>query len=128
MKLLVDENAPRTIIEALRNYGYDLLWIREYRRGIADEEIVRLSVSENRIILTFDKDFGELIYRKTKSSVSEANRVRMNTPGVILARIPNNQICKERILEFLKEQGNKLRGYFTVLTENRTRRRRLSNI
>ncbi|MFQ6042536.1 MAG: DUF5615 family PIN-like protein [Candidatus Poribacteria bacterium] len=40
MKLLVDENAPRTIVEALRNYGYDLLWIREYRRGIADEEIV----------------------------------------------------------------------------------------
>ncbi len=61
MKLLVDENAPRTIIEALRNYGYDLLWIREYRRGIADEEIVRLSMSENRIILTFDKDFGKLI-------------------------------------------------------------------
>ena len=100
--------------EALRNDGYDLLWIREYRRGITDEEIVRLSMSENRIILTFDKDFGELIYR-----------VRMNTPGVILARIPNNQICKDRILEFLKKHGDKLRGYFTVLTENRTRRRRL---
>jgi len=65
MKSLVDENAPRTIVEVLRNCGYDLLWIREYRRGMADEEIVRLSISENRIILTFDKDFGELIFHKT---------------------------------------------------------------
>jgi uncharacterized protein with PIN domain len=127
MKLLLDENAPRTIVEVMRNCGYDLLWIREHCRGMADEEIVRLSISENRVILTFDKDFGELIYRKPLASVSEANRLRMNTPGVILARIPNKQTAKERILEFLKKHGDKLRGYFTVLTENRIRRRRLPN-
>ncbi len=114
MKLLVDENAPRTIVEVLRNCGYDLLWIREYRRGMSDREIVRLSMSEKRVILTFDKDFGELVYR-----------LKVNTPGVILLRISNNQICKERLLEFLKEYADKLEGYFTVLTENRIRRRSL---
>ena len=114
MKLLLDENAPRTIVEVLKNCGYDLLWIKEYRRGMTDEEIVRLSMSENRIILTFDKDFGELVYR-----------LKMNTPGVILARIANNQICKEKTLALLKRHSDKLRGYFTVLTENRIRRRRL---
>jgi len=116
MKLIADENAPRTIVEILRNCGYNLLWIREYRRGMADDEIVRLSIFENRVILTFDKDFGELIYR-----------LRMNTPGVILVRIANNQIAKERILGFLEEYSGKLKGYFTVLTANRIRRRKLSN-
>lgn len=114
MKLLIDENAPGTIVEVLRNCGYDLLWIREYRRGMDDEEIVCLSVSDNRVILTFDKDFGELIYQ-----------LKMNTPGVLLARIADNQICKKRILELLKKHGDELKGYFTVLTQNRIRRRRL---
>ena len=117
MRLILDENVPKTIVEVLRNCSYDLLWIREYCRGMADEEIVRLSMSDNRVILTFDKDFGELIYRQ-----------KMNTPGVILARIANNQSAKERILAFLKKHGDKLIGYFIVLTENRIRRRRLSNL
>jgi predicted nuclease of predicted toxin-antitoxin system len=52
MRLLLDENTPKTIVEVLRNCGYDVLWIREYCRGMADEEIVRLSMSENRVILT----------------------------------------------------------------------------
>lgn len=116
MKLLVDENVSRTIVEVLKNCGYDLLWIREYCRGMADEEIVRLSMSEDRVILTFDKDFGELIYR-----------VRMQPPGVILARISNNQICTKSLLNLLKKHGDKLRGYFTVLREHRIRRRRLLN-
>ena len=115
MRLLADENVPRTTVEVLRYSGYDLLWIREHRRGMADEEIVRLSISEDRVILTFDKDFGELVYR-----------LRMkNTPGVILVRIQDNQICSKKLLELLKEYDGKLRGYFTVLMENRIRRRKL---
>ena len=114
MRLLLDENTPKTIVEGLRNCGYDLLWIREYCRGMADEDIVRLSMSDDRVILTFDKDFGELIYRQ-----------KMNTPGIILTRIANNQSAKERIIELLKNHGDKLIGYFIVLTEKRIRRRRL---
>ena len=115
MKFLADENAPRTIVELLRCCGYDLLWVREHCPGMDDEEIIRLSISENRLILTFDRDFGELIYR-----------LRMkNTPGVILASISDSQVCKDRLLELLKKHGDKLKGYFTVLTQHRIRRRKL---
>ncbi len=117
MKFIADENVSKSIVNTLRNYGYDLLWIREYCRGMADEEIVCLSSSQNRIIMTFDKDFGELIYRR-----------RMETPGVILVRIPDDRIGKEKILEFLRKHGDELKGYFVVLTEGRIRRRRLLNI
>jgi len=51
IKLLADENTPRTIVEALRHCGYDLLWVREYCRGMTDEEIICLSLSEKRVIL-----------------------------------------------------------------------------
>jgi predicted nuclease of predicted toxin-antitoxin system len=118
MKLLADENTPRTIIEALRYSGYDILWVREYCPGMSDEEVACLSISENLIILTFDKDFGELVYRLGMK----------DTPGVILARIVDNQICQARVLELLSGYGNRLRGYFTVLTESRIRRRSLLNI
>ncbi len=39
IKLVVDENAPRSVVETLRKHKFDLLWIREYRRGMEDEEI-----------------------------------------------------------------------------------------
>jgi len=115
MNLLADENAPRNVVEALRLHGYDVLWIKEYCRGLADEKIIGISVSESRVILTFDKDFGELVYRLNMK----------NVPGVILIRMPDNRINSEKILMLLKEYGDRLEGYFTVLTMNKIRRRRM---
>ena len=114
MKLILDENAPRTLVEYLRKEKYDLIWIREYRRGLADEKIVRLSSIENRIIITFDKDFGELIYRKN-----------MNPPGIILLRIADNNQCQNKLSMFLKTFKDKIEGYFSVITEKKIRIRKL---
>ncbi len=114
MKLLIDENAPRTLVEYLRDEKYDLLWIREYQRGLADDEIVSLSSVEGRIIITFDKDFGELVYRKN-----------MNPPGVILLRIVDNILCQKKLSMFLKTYKNKIEGYFSVLTVKKIRVRKL---
>ncbi len=52
MKLLVDENAPRTLVEMLRCYGYDLLWIREQCRGLADEKIIQLAINYDNYFLS----------------------------------------------------------------------------
>jgi len=115
MKLLADENAPRNVVEALRLHGYDVLWIKEHWRGLADEKIINISISEDRVILTFDKDFGELVYRLNIQ----------NVPGVILIRITDNRISSEKILTLLKEYGDRLEGYFTALTLSKIRRRRM---
>ena len=88
--LLVDENAPRCLVEALREAGYDVVWVREIRRGMNDEEIISLSIDESRVIMTFDKDFGELIYRS-----------RRRVLGVILVRISDNEVSKRAVLDFL---------------------------
>lgn len=77
MKLLANENFPRAIVEALAASGYDIRWIRTDAPGIADEEVLQWSVKETRVLLTFDKDFGELTFRSGKDA----------SAGVILFRI-----------------------------------------
>jgi len=115
MKLLIDENISGEIIESLKYIGYDLLWIREYYRGISDEEIMDISISEDRIIITLDKDFGTLVFKTMVNDI----------PGVILIRIEDPKIRKEKLLKLLIEHGNGLKGYFTVITKDRIRKRRL---
>ncbi len=63
LKLLADENIPARAIELLRAAGYDLLSIRESAPGVPDEEVLRLAVAQDRILVTFDRDYGELVFR-----------------------------------------------------------------
>ena len=64
MKLLANENFPLKSIIFLRNAGYDIVSITEKSPGIQDEQVLQRAVNEQRIILTFDRDYGELIYKK----------------------------------------------------------------
>ncbi|WP_287661640.1 DUF5615 family PIN-like protein [Microcystis sp. M049S2] len=63
MRFLANENFPLDAVEALRQNGHDVLWIRVESPGISDREVLSRAQAENRILLTFDKDFGELAFR-----------------------------------------------------------------
>jgi predicted nuclease of predicted toxin-antitoxin system len=63
MRLLANENLPFAAIQLLRANGYDVLWIRESAPGSADEDVLAVASEEERILLTFDKDFGELAFK-----------------------------------------------------------------
>ncbi|MGL5034589.1 MAG: DUF5615 family PIN-like protein, partial [Microcystaceae cyanobacterium] len=77
MRFLANENFPLDAVEALRQNGHDVVWIRMESPGISDPEVLSHAQAENRILLTFDKDFGELAFRsKLPASV-----------GIILFRI-----------------------------------------
>ena len=58
-------------VEALRTDGHDVAWIREDARGTSDDKILFRAQEENRIVLTFDKDFGELVFRSRFPAQSE---------------------------------------------------------
>ena len=62
VRLLADENIPAQGIEELRVAGIDVLSVREHAPGIADEEVLRLAVAQSRVLVTFDRDYGELIF------------------------------------------------------------------
>jgi len=59
---IADEHIPAPSVETLRAAGFDVLSIREQHPAVSDIEIVRLASAQNRVIVTCDSDFGELIY------------------------------------------------------------------
>ena len=62
MRFLADENIPGDAVAALRAAGHDVVWVRTEAPGIIDQEVLALSAAESRVLLTFDKDFGELAW------------------------------------------------------------------
>lgn len=95
-KFLADENVPKTTIQALRESGHDVLSVWEIKPGLSNDLVVQLSVREQRIIITFDKDFGR--YALTNPDI----------PGVLLLRIPprNPTYITNRILSALAATSN----------------------
>jgi predicted nuclease of predicted toxin-antitoxin system len=75
-KLIADENIPNSVIKQLRESNYEIISIRELKKGIDDEAIIKLSKKKQQTILTMDKDFGFLTYYQ-----------KMHPYGIILLRI-----------------------------------------
>lgn len=75
---LADENVPGDTVGALRESGFDVSWIMTDNPSLADELILARAQAERRVLLTFDKDFGEMAFRSGVPSES----------GIILVRVP----------------------------------------
>ena len=75
-KFLANENVPGEVVEAARQAGHDLTWIAESSPGAGDDAVLAAALAEGRVLLTFDKDFGEMAFRQGKTA----------TCGVILLR------------------------------------------
>ena len=115
MKLLADENVPAVVIRFLRTKGTDLESIAEISPSITDEEICRRSESSGRVILTNDKDFGELVMRKA-----------LPVAGVILLRLqglPLDELAVAAGRAFTEARNWK--GHFSVVTNDSLRMRPL---
>jgi len=63
MKLLANENFPLDSVYYLKKRGFDISSIGIDYAGYRDEEVMMLAMKEQRNILTFDKDYGELIFK-----------------------------------------------------------------
>ena len=60
MRFLANENFPRAAVAALEAAGHDVVWVRTAAPGASDRQVLAWAEREERILLTFDKDFGEL--------------------------------------------------------------------
>lgn len=60
MRVLADENLPGRLVAALRSDGHDVMWVRTKAPGSDDPTVLAMAAAERRILVTFDKDFGEL--------------------------------------------------------------------
>ena len=78
MKLILNENMPATVVRTLRDRGHDVLAVKEMLRGAEDPTILARAQAENRIVVTQDKDFGELAFRRGLSSIPIDQSPRSN--------------------------------------------------
>ena len=119
MKLLADENFPRAAVDALRSIGHDVLWARSDIPGAGDEEILSRARAESRVLVTFDKDFGELAYRSGLPSHC----------GVILFRINQSSpdFVARRAAEVIQSRDD-WTGHFAVAEDSRIRLRLLPKL
>jgi predicted nuclease of predicted toxin-antitoxin system len=115
MRWLANENYPRASIALLRQAGLDVLAISETAPSINDEDVLALANTEQRVILTFDRDYGELIFRRLLPCSS----------GVIYFRfIPMTPTePAERLLQLLGIAGLQLEGLFTTAECQHVRQR-----
>ena len=112
MRLLADENIAGVAVEALRARGHDVLWVRTEAPGSSDADVLKLAEQADRIVLTFDKDFGELALRGKTSRPS----------GVVLFRmrpLPPHRLA-QMIARVLESRTDWV-GHFSVVEEERIR-------
>lgn len=116
MRLLINENIPLASVVALRDAGHDVASITELSPGISDEAVMAIAHDEHRIVVTFDRDYGELIFRK-----------RLPLPGGVLYLrfLPASPLEPAEYLARLIDAGIELEGRFTTGDREQVRQRPL---
>jgi len=112
MNFLADESCAGPVVRMLREAGHDVVAISEVARGATDEQVLERALNEKRVLITEDRDFGELVYARGRSSA-----------GVILLRFPARarHAKPATVAEAVAKLGSRLQDAFTVIEAGRVR-------
>jgi predicted nuclease of predicted toxin-antitoxin system len=116
LKFLADECCDTGLVASLREDGHDVLYVVERKSGVSDDEVLLDAYKEGRILLTEDKDFGELVYRLKKPS-----------RGIILIRIDveERHMKWAQLKKLIENYKERLPGHFVVIDTQKFRFRSL---
>src|SRR5579864_7900450 len=102
MKFLTDENLGIKIPHYLKDLGFDVISVIDISPGITDPEVLHIANEQDRILITLDKDFGELVFKEG-----------LIHSGVILLRIKDESIeNKKRILQKALQSNKDFKNKF----------------
>ena len=112
MRFLVDECTGPAVADWLRAQNHEVFSVYDEARGLDDEAIIQKAYSENWILITNDKDFGEQVYRECHPH-----------KGVVLLRLDDERAASkiETIRKLLESYADRLPDQFVVVTETRVR-------
>lgn len=116
MRFLADENVSRLVIDRLRNGGHDVISIAETRSGAPDKDVLDAADADGRILITEDRDFGEMVIRQ-----------RLGVSGVMLLELDRLSTAAEAdaVAEIVAAQADRLLGNLVVIEPGRIRIRAL---
>ena len=112
MNLLADESVDAPIVERLRADGHQVDYVAEMSPGVSDESVLARANSRGALLVTADKDFGELVFRLGKA-----------TPGVILLRLAglSPRVKAGIVADALRTHGEEIEHAFSVVTPGMVR-------
>ena len=115
MNLLADECIAAELVARLRKDGHNIEFACENAPGAPDDDVLARAAVSGRVLLTADKDFGELVYRLGRAHA-----------GVILLRLAGTPILDraDAVSSVLRDKGPELLGNFTVIDKDSVRIRR----
>jgi uncharacterized protein DUF5615 len=116
MRFLANENFPGAAVTALEAAGHDVVWVRIAAPGTADPDVLAWAAREGRILLTFDRDFGELARRSHLPLECGIVLLRMPMPG--------SGDVGQRLADLITARDD-WAGYFSVIEPGRVRMRSL---
>jgi predicted nuclease of predicted toxin-antitoxin system len=115
-RLLADQNVPGAVVAALRQQGHDVAWILEEAPGSPDPDVLERAQRDMRVVVTFDKDFGELAFRRGLAA----------SVGVVLFRITlTSSEHAARVAMAAFASRTEWAGQFAVVEDDRIRLRAL---
>jgi Domain of unknown function (DUF5615) len=112
VRFLADESCDFAVVRALRGASHDVLAVMEVARGAKDAEVLAIAREERRVLLTEDKDFGQLVYSGGEGAA-----------GVVLIRFPGSArlTLPAAVLDLVARFGDRLSTSFIVLEPGRVR-------
>jgi predicted nuclease of predicted toxin-antitoxin system len=116
MRLVVDEGVHSFIVDRLREDGHDVLYIAQAMPGLPDDGVVSVAREQKAIVISDDKDFGELVVRR-----------RLQVYGVVLLRLAglDGHARARLVADIIRRRGDALAGGITVITTRGIRFRKL---
>lgn len=112
MRFLADENLQSKIVAWLRSQGHDVLYAAESLEEATDAKLLSIAREEERVLITDDKDFGELVFHR-----------RLASAGVVLVRLETPRVSEriERLRQVWSQVESQAKRRFLVITEERVR-------
>jgi predicted nuclease of predicted toxin-antitoxin system len=117
MRFLADENFPVPSVRRLRAADHDVAAIIEDSPGVEDTVVLARAASEDRFLLTLDRDYGELIYHRGLSPPIRVLYFRLDL------HMPDEPA--ERLLKLLRESNRSFERLFTTVDGEHVRQRPL---
>lgn len=112
MRFLADESCDFSVVRALRAAGHDVSAVSEIALGATDDVVMGLARHERRVLITEDKDFGQLVFA-----------AGLPASGVIFVRYPVSarSVLPQVVVDLVKAEQEKLFGAFVVVQPSRIR-------